>query len=131
MDCIDCHNRPTHIYDMPDEVVDFGLLSKRINPEIEGIREDSLIALQKLRGEDQYEKNADDIEKAGAYLVESYMNNVWPAMNVTWGTYPSHLGHQRFDETGFGCWRCHDEEHTSEAGNYIKMDCDLCHDEPE
>ncbi len=152
MDCIDCHNRPTHIYDMPDEVVDFGLLSKRINPEIEGIREDSLIALQreyptreeaavkigehlialqKLRGEDQYEKYAGDIEKAGAYLVESYMNNVWPKMNVTWGTYPSHLGHQQFDETGFGCWRCHDDEHESEAGNYIKMDCDLCHDEPE
>jgi hypothetical protein len=152
MDCIDCHNRPTHIYDLPEDVVDFGLLSKRINPEIEGIREDSLIALQreypsrdeaalnmgdhlialqKLRGEKQYEKYADDIEKAGAYLVESYMNNVWPAMNVTWGTYPSHLGHRRFDETGFGCWRCHDDEHESEAGNFIKMDCDLCHDEPE
>ena len=152
MDCIDCHNRPTHIYDMPDEVVDFGLLSKRINPEIEGIREDSLIALQrdypsreeaearmgehliglqKLRGEKHYQKYADDIEKAGVYLVESYLNNVWPNMNVTWGTYPGHLGHRYFDETGFGCFRCHDEEHTSEAGNYIKMDCDLCHDEPE
>ena len=52
-------------------------------------------------------------------------------MNVTWGTYPGHLGHQHFDETGFGCWRCHDDEHESESGNYIKMDCDLCHDEPE
>jgi hypothetical protein len=152
MDCIDCHNRPTHIYDMPDQVVDFGLLSKRLNPEIEGIREDSLIALQreyptreeaqakigehliglqKLRGEKHYEKYAADIEKAGIYLVESYMNNVWPNMNVTWGTYPSHLGHRYFDETGFGCFRCHDEEHTSEDGNYIKMDCDMCHDEPE
>ena len=152
MDCIDCHNRPTHIYDMPDEVVDFGLLSKQINPEIEGIREDSLIALkrdypsreeaeakivehlmglQKLRGEEQAQKYEEDIRKTGEYLVESYLNNVWPKMNVTWGTYPGHLGHQHFDETGFGCWRCHDDEHTSESGNYIKMDCDLCHDEPE
>lgn len=152
MDCIDCHNRPTHIYDMPDEVVDFGLLSKKINPEIEGIREDSLIALkrdypsredaqakigehllalQKLRGEEQVQKYEEDIRKAGEYLLESYLNNVWPKMNVNWGTYPGHLGHQNFDETGFGCWRCHDDEHESESGNYIKMDCDLCHDEPE
>jgi hypothetical protein len=152
MDCIDCHNRPTHIYDMPDEVVDFGLLSKRINPEIAGIREDSLIALQrdypsrdeaeakigehllalqKLRGEKQAEENVEAIRVAGEYLVESYLNNVWPKMNVTWGTYQGHLGHQYYDESGFGCFRCHDEEHTSEAGNYITMDCDLCHDEPE
>jgi hypothetical protein len=152
MDCIDCHNRPTHIYDMPDEVVDFGLLSKRINPEIEGMREDSLIALQrdyptreeaaakigehlmalqKLRGEKQAEENAEDIRIAGEYLVESYMNNIWPKMNVDWGTYSGHLGHKYYDENGFGCFRCHDEEHTSETGNYIKMDCDLCHDEPE
>jgi hypothetical protein len=103
MDCIDCHNRPTHIYDMPDEVVDFGLLSKKLNPEIEGIREDSLIALhrdypsrdeaavkigehlvalQKLRSEKQAEEHADDLRIAGEYLVESYLNNIWPNMNV-------------------------------------------------
>ena len=152
MDCIDCHNRPTHIYDWPDEVVDFGLLSKQINPQIKGIREDSLIALQreypsrdeakarmpehllalqKLRGEEQAEENIESLRQAGAYLVQSYLNNVWPNMKVTWGTYPSHLGHRHFDDTGFGCWRCHDDEHISTAGNTIKMDCDLCHDEPE
>jgi len=137
---------------MPDEVVDFGLLSKRINPEIEGIREDSLIALQreypsreeaaakipehllglqKLRGEMQAEENTEAIMAAGKYLVDSYMNNIWPKMNVLWGTYSEHLGHKYYDDNGFGCFRCHDEEHISEAGNYIKMDCDLCHDEPE
>jgi hypothetical protein len=137
---------------MPDEVVDFGLLSKKINPEIEGIREDSMIALQrdypsreeaetkigehimglqKLRGEEHAAKYADDIKTAGEYLTESYLNNVWPNMNVFWGTYSGHLGHQYYDENGFGCFRCHDEEHVSEAGNYITMDCDLCHDEPE
>ncbi len=93
---------------MPDEVVDFGLLSKRINTEIAGIREDSLIALQrdypsreeavakrgehllalqKLRSEKQAEENVEAIREAGEYLVESYLNNIWPKMNVTWGTY--------------------------------------------
>ncbi len=154
MDCIDCHNRPTHIYQMPDEVVDFGLLSKRINPDIEGIREDALIALkypyasreeakagipdhlmklQKLRSEEQAAKYADDIRKAGEYLVEGYLGNVWPEMNVTWGTYRSHLGHPNPDTfegdvAEFGCWRCHNSDHVDAEGNNIPQDCDLCHD---
>jgi len=153
MDCIDCHNRPTHVYDMPEDRVDFGLLSKRINPDIPGIREDSLsaltkeyetreeakenitdhlISLQTLRSEEQFRKYEADIKKAGEYLIESYLANVWPAMNVSWGTYPGHLGHHYYDEFGFGCFRCHDEEHTSEkTGETISQDCSLCHDEPE
>ncbi len=151
MDCVDCHNRPTHVYDMPDERVDFGLLSGKINQQIKGIREDSLIAitkeyatrdeaktgivehlveLQKLRGAELFAKNEADIRRAGEYLVESYMNNVWPEMNIDWGTYQIHLGHQYADE-GYGCFRCHDEEHVAENGDVISQDCSLCHDEPE
>ena len=87
--------------------------------------------LQKLRSGEQVQKYEEDIRKASEYLVESYLNNVWPKMNVLWGTYSGHLGHQYYDENGFGCFRCHDEEHISESGNYIPMDCDQCHDEPE
>lgn len=151
MDCIDCHNRPTHVYDMPDEVVDFGLLSNVINRNIEGIREDSLsvlnkeytsreeaqstmvdhlLNLQTLRDENRLAEYEADIRKAGEYLITGYLNNVWPAMNVTWGTYKGHLGH-RFEDEGYGCFRCHDEEHESKAGNTISQDCANCHDEPE
>lgn len=151
MDCVDCHNRPTHIYDMPEERVDFGLLSRAINPEIPGIREDALQAitreytsreearekmpqhlfgLQRLRGEEQFLAYEADIRKAADYIVGVYLENIWPALNITWGTYQQHLGHQYADE-GYGCWRCHDEEHTSVQGNTISQDCSLCHDEPE
>jgi hypothetical protein len=150
MDCIDCHNRPTHVYDRPEERVDFGLLSKKINPDIEGIREDSLVvikkeyssredarekmagdllALQQKRNPDQAKKNEKDIEKAAAFLLEAYLGNVWPDTKVAWGTYKSHLGHQDADE-GYGCWRCHDEEHVNKDGETISQDCSLCHDEP-
>jgi len=150
MDCIDCHNRPTHIYNMPEERVDFGLLSKRINPEITGIREDSLqvitkeyasraeaedamisdlLFLQKERSAEQAAKYKEDIIKAGSFLLEAYLGNVWPDMKVKWGTYPDHLGHQNADE-GYGCWRCHDEEHLNKSGETISQDCSLCHDEP-
>ena len=152
MDCIDCHNRPTHIYDMPEERVDFGLLSKKINPEIIGIREDSLAVLTmeyntreeaeaqmtnnllelqtKRHGIDYVTRNEADLRKAGEYLLETYMGNVWPNMNIKWGTYGSHLGHQRAEE-GWGCWRCHDDEHQNANGDTIPQDCALCHDEPE
>ncbi len=151
MDCIDCHNRPTHTYDLPEERVDFGLLSKKINPEIIGIREDSLkvltaeyntreeakeqmlnrlVELQTNRQGIDYVNRFDaDLKKAAAYLLESYLGNVWPEMNIKWGTYGSHLGHQRADE-GWGCWRCHDDEHKNKEDKSIPQSCDLCHDEP-
>lgn len=151
MDCIDCHNRPTHIYDLPEERVDFGLLSKKINPLIPGIREDcltvltkeystreqaqeqivrDLIVLQKSRDAKRAAINADDLEKAGAFLIETYMGNVWPEAKVLWGTYKKHLGHQ-FADDGYGCWRCHDDEHENSKGETITQDCATCHDEPE
>ncbi len=150
MDCIDCHNRPTHVYDHPEDRVDFGLLSKKINPDIVGIREDSitvltklyatrkeaaanmaddLLALQKKRDPAQAEKYKDDILNAGDFLLDAYLGNVWPRMNVTWGTYKNHLGH-RDSDAGFGCWRCHDEEHRTKDGKVISQDCGMCHDEP-
>jgi hypothetical protein len=151
MDCIDCHNRPTHIYDMPEDVVDFGMLSKEINREIPGIREDSLIAitaeyqsqgeaeekigpalreLQFKRNGDAIEKYREDIDKAALYLIDGYKANVWPETKVGWGTYKGHLGHQQ-EEEGYGCFRCHDEEHENNSGKVISQDCSLCHDEPE
>jgi len=150
MDCIDCHNRPTHVYDVPEERVDFGLLARKINGNIPGIREDSLTALkhpyvsreaaqqslvatllglQEKRNQDQAKTHEADIRKAGAFLLEVYLGNVWPALKLDWGTYRSHLGHEYADE-GYGCFRCHAEEHVSEKGRTISQDCSLCHDEP-
>jgi hypothetical protein len=159
MDCIDCHNRPTHIYDMPEEVVDFGLLSKEINSDIPGIREDSisvitaeyatrdeasekigpaLLELQFKRSGDKMQGFREDIEKAGLYLVKGYLNNVWPETEVDWATYQGHLGHRsedyggyQFTDTDYGCFRCHNEEHENNSGKVISQDCNLCHDEPD
>lgn len=151
MDCVDCHNRPTHVYDDLEERVDVGLHSKKIDPSIPGIREDgldvlqreyvsrdeakeqiveTLLALQAERhGPEFVAENEQTLIASGAYLLAAYMDNVWPNMNVTWGTYKGHNGHQNEDD-GFGCFRCHDEEHETEFGKTISQSCDLCHDEP-
>ena len=150
MDCTDCHNRPTHIFDNPERRVDFGLSSKKIHPEIPGIRQDSLTVLRKQygsradasaaivndlkklqetrNGSDFVSKNDQAIMESGAYVKEVYLDNIWPSMKVTWGTYKSQIGHQ---DTGYGCFRCHDEEHVTGSGETISQDCDLCHKSPD
>jgi hypothetical protein len=137
-----------HVFQMPEDIVDFGLLSRHLKPELQGIRDDSLIVLQRqydskkeaeehmpnhlfalrgLRGEMQ--KDEKDIKEAADYLVEAYLNNIWPEMNIWWGTYKGHLGH-KYAEEGYGCFRCHDDKHLSKNGQAISKDCGLCHDHP-
>ena len=152
MDCTDCHNRPTHIFDDLAAKVDAGIGSGKIHKEIPGIRQDSLTVLQKPYGSReaataeivqdlkklQEKRNGADfaaihdkaITDSGAFLKKAYLENIWPAMKVTWGTYKSQIGH-RYADAGFGCFRCHDEEHATTSGATISQDCGLCHKEPE
>jgi hypothetical protein len=44
-------------------------------------------------------------------------------MNVSWGTYANNIGHTDFP----GCFRCHDENHSTKDGKTIPQDCELCH----
>jgi hypothetical protein len=52
-----------------------------------------------------------------------YQRNVFPSMNVGWGSYPNNIGHTAFP----GCFRCHDDNHKSKSGKVISQDCGLCH----
>jgi nitrate/TMAO reductase-like tetraheme cytochrome c subunit len=151
MDCIDCHNRPTHVFDDLERVVDFGLYSKKISPFIPGIREDSIAILQKKyasrdqaaeqittdlvkrvarrHGEDFTVRHEKELLRSGSFLLVAYLNNVWPEMRVSWGTYRQHIGHKNAAE-GYGCFRCHDNKHISKSGKVIGQSCTLCHDQP-
>jgi hypothetical protein len=152
MDCTDCHNRLAHIFDGPLDIIDLGLNIKKINPGLAGIREDSLTVLKKeyatrVEAEErigpdllklQEQRNGPafvkthrgDIVEAGVFLAKASPDNVWPEMKITWGTFKSHIGH-RYSKEGYGCFRCHDEKHTADAGETISQDCNLCHAEPE
>ena len=74
----------------------------------------------------------DRIEAAADELGRIYRINVWPSMNIGWGTYPNHIGHT----STAGCFRCHDEEHETAGGRTVSQDCMTCHtllaqDEPD
>jgi nitrate/TMAO reductase-like tetraheme cytochrome c subunit len=141
MDCIDCHNRPSHIYRTPEDELDRAMAEGRVDPSLPFIHREGLKALQAdYTSQDEarakiaaaldkfYTKaqpSADRARVAGAAheLGDIYSTNVYPSMSIRWGTYPSHLGHM----SSPGCFRCHDGEHADASGATISQDCDTCH----
>jgi hypothetical protein len=148
MDCVDCHNRPTHIYRTPDTELEtmFGrfpeLLTvpylKKAASEVfsRHFSEDAIRsgevgkALQAWYDAYPEEKPEPRLLKLAADKVqEIYRQNVWPTMNIGWGTYPDHIGHPgSIGHTGsLGCFRCHGNNHVTAEGKAIRSDCRLCH----
>ncbi|MBD3868870.1 MAG: NapC/NirT family cytochrome c [Acidobacteria bacterium] len=143
-DCLDCHNRPSHIYRFPSSELDNAMAEGVVDPGLPFIKREGLRVLEqeyasheeatleidsRLRG--YYAENHPDvlatqeeaIGRAIERLTKIYTTNVHPAMNITWGTYLNHLGH----EDSPGCFRCHNDEHETEDGLVISQDCETCH----
>jgi len=144
MDCVDCHNRPTHIYRQPANEIDVAMDQGTIDKTLPYIKREGLRAVQVEYPSHEaaragiaadilafYKKNypdvaaaqADDIGQAGKALGDIYSWNVFPQMKVTWNTYPNHLGHKQSP----GCFRCHDKKHKTADGEKIPKNCDMCH----
>jgi len=143
MDCTDCHSRPAHRFaTAPEREVDTAIGTGQINPKIPFIRREAVRALRGTYttqdvGLREIERSIREAMKA--HLPQSfeeadlrhaigvtqaiYRTNVFPSMNVSWGTYPNQLGHV----TSMGCFRCHDENHKTTDGVAIRQDCELCH----
>ena len=144
MDCMDCHNRPTHAFELPERALDRALSEGRVSAELPYIKK---ISIQLLRAEypDQdtaarriaeglgefyrasypavYQQHRSAVETAAAEVQAIYRRNVFPGMKVAWGTYPNNIGHEDF----LGCFRCHDESHKRADGRTITQDCNACH----
>ena len=144
MDCMDCHNRPTHAFQLPERAVDEAMSTGRISPELPYIKKkavevlrteysdrgtasqriaDALTAFYRTTYPDVYQQHRARVEAAVAEVQAIYLRNVFPSMRVTWGTYPNNLGHEDF----LGCFRCHDGSHVSSDGRVISADCTACH----
>lgn len=145
MDCVDCHNRATHVYKLPDDVVDELMANDTINRAVPWAKAAALEALRctvkpgqapeeaiaaSLRG--FYSRKAPEVmtrhsralDVMTTMLAQAHRRYVHPGMKVEWGTYPNHIGHRRDD---IGCFRCHGADLVDENGNAIDDDCTLCH----
>ncbi|HEX8815739.1 MAG TPA: NapC/NirT family cytochrome c [Terriglobales bacterium] len=144
MDCIDCHNRPTHIYVPPDRALDESLLAGRIDPSLPFIKQQALATLTKnyattdaaMQGiatdlHQFYQSKYPDVDQnkqkelhnAIAEAQRVYSSTTFPEMKLNWQTHPNNIGHFYYA----GCFRCHDGQHVSADGRVVKKDCDICH----
>lgn len=144
VDCIDCHNRPSHVYNPPTSSVDLALYLNRINTSLPYIKKVSVDALsynystkenaldsirfliENFYG-NQYKEIAtsqqQNIKNAVIEVQKIYSRNFFPLMNVNWKAYPNNISH--FNNPG--CFRCHNDKLTSPLGTSIRKDCNSCH----
>ena len=144
MDCIDCHNRPTHIYHPPARSVNHVMSLGWISPKLPGVKGIAVKALEnpyatkrggldsiKLFIEEYYRTEHPDIaagmkaeiERTVQEVRQIYSRNYFPEMGVSWRRFPNNIGHMYYP----GCFRCHDGKHVSEDGKALSKDCNICH----
>jgi len=144
MDCVDCHNRPTHIYVPPDLAVDQSMLARRIDVSLPFIKQQAVTVLTAnyntenaaMQGiasglQNYYETKYPDVAKAKqleirnavAEVQQIFQRTTFPEMKLNWQTHPNNLGHFYYP----GCFRCHDGQHVSADGRVISKDCNQCH----
>jgi nitrate/TMAO reductase-like tetraheme cytochrome c subunit len=144
MDCVDCHNRPAHIYLPPDKAVDDALAAGRMDATLPYIKKQSVELLsQHYDTTDEalnaigggldnfyrtnyaalYAQRPDAIKTAIAETQHIYQTYFFPEMRTDWQTHPNNIGHYY----SVGCFRCHDGQHVSNDGRVILNDCNICH----
>jgi nitrate/TMAO reductase-like tetraheme cytochrome c subunit len=144
MDCMDCHNRPSHNYFSPQEFVDEAMIAGDIPKDLPFIKkiamdilkdpfenkDTALLTIEQATW-DFYRENYPEISKTReadintsiASLKTRFSQNIFPAMGASWDEYESHIGHKTYN----GCFRCHDDNHKAPSGQIIRKDCNICH----
>jgi hypothetical protein len=144
MECVDCHNRAAHSFETPENAIDKAIAHGEIQSGLPFVKKTGLELLkasyssgdeaaQKIPAAlaDFYQKRfpeaaaqrGAEIRASGQSLAAIYRRNVFPDLKVTWGTYPNNLGHTDYP----GCFRCHDDSHSTSDKKTITQDCGACH----
>jgi hypothetical protein len=138
MDCMDCHNRPAHIFKAPNDAVDLAMTMGKIDRAIPWIKSNVVVSLVQ-----EYSTQSEGVEKIAGYLRAQYpgnpaidpvigiaqniyTNNFFPEMKADWRAYPNNVGHKEWA----GCFRCHDGNHkaVNDPKTVISANnCNACH----
>lgn len=141
MDCIGCHNRAAHSFDTAQGALDklmaqgspsaslpflhkegLSLLNTKYDSQGEAKARitSGLITFYRSQYPAVWDTQRAQVETSANTLLKIYLDNVFPSMNVGWGTHANNIGHT----DSAGCFRCHDGNHTSKT---ITNDCSVCH----
>ena len=144
MDCIDCHNRPTHHYNPPSRLINRDNANGLIAQDLPGVKNllvglmeapykttDEAVAAIEAGTHKFYDESHPDVAKARVGEIEMaivraqllFKTNIFPEMGVSWRGFPDNIGHL----TTPGCFRCHDGKHQTADGKVLPRNCDLCH----
>jgi hypothetical protein len=145
MDCMDCHNRPAHqMAPTAERAVNSAMARGEIPATLPFVHREAVKTLKAAYPTEDvatatiakdlrdfyrsgygpiYMSRRQDVEKAVTAAQQVYRRNVFPEMKVQFGTYPNNIGHMDFP----GCFRCHDDSHTTKDGKKISQDCETCH----
>lgn len=137
MDCIDCHNRPSHIYQPPITAANEALLQGRLDPGLPFVKRETVKALSARYATAEGARDSLTLgfeahfAQAGTPLPEGtlatvrdlYARNIFPRMKARWDVYPDNRSHFIFP----GCFRCHGSDLATAEGKTISRDCNLCH----
>ena len=137
MDCMDCHNRPAHMFETPNSAVDLAMKLVKIDSGLPFIKTNAVFVLTQ-----NYSNETEALQRIATHLANQYpgseraraaisvvqqiyRDNFFPEMKADWRAYPDNIGHKDWP----GCFRCHDGKHESSDGkNMIKAnDCNACH----
>jgi len=144
MDCMDCHNRPSHSYKLPERAVNEAMAAGDLSASLPFAHKKSIEILKagyptreaaaaRIPADFEafyrntypavFKTRQAEVVRSAQNLLAIYNRNVFPEMKVTWGTYPNNIGHTDFP----GCFRCHDDSHASADGRKVTQDCGACH----
>ncbi len=144
MDCMDCHNRPSHDYHTPVKFINNAITAGEIPKELPGIKslaatvvgtnfsttdsamnyiQTEVYNYYKTSYADVFSEKKDLIDKAVTGIQNEFKKNIFPEMKVKWSAYQNNIGHLEF----VGCFRCHNDRHQEKSGRVISRDCNLCH----
>ncbi|MFA5059312.1 MAG: NapC/NirT family cytochrome c [Candidatus Omnitrophota bacterium] len=144
MDCMDCHNRPSHRFEPPFDLINRAMNDGKINPQIPSIKSKAMEVLSKPYKTEQealqaipktileyyqnkhpefYQSHQEDIKKSADEIVILFKNNIFPERKARWDIYPDNIGHL----VSPGCFRCHDDQHAAASGKTITKNCNSCH----
>ena len=144
MECMDCHNRPSHaVATTPERAVNEAMARGEIPVVLPFMHREAVKAVKAgypsqdaaAREISQVLRNfyrssppaagvsPADVDRAVAGVTAVYQRNVFPDMKVGFGTYANNVGH--IDSPG--CFRCHDDNHKTRDGKTIGQDCETCH----
>jgi nitrate/TMAO reductase-like tetraheme cytochrome c subunit len=144
MDCIDCHNRPAHVYLSPAKAVDDALAANKLDVSLPFMKLKAVEVLSRqynttdeavgliASGLDEYYRTnhaglysakKDSIDNAVKEVQRIYQTYFFPEMKTDWQSHADNIGHYYAQ----GCFRCHDGQHFSREGKVIRNECGICH----